>query len=73
MNQVRKVEVDIIKVAKQMGLNTERMLAYVFQGQPQQLDESSIQDNAVLEPLGQSARASFREPADLILLESNDR
>ncbi len=63
MNEVKKIEVDIIKVAEQMGLNTERMLAYVFRGQQQQMNGSFMQEVAALEPLEQSGGTSLQQPA----------
>jgi hypothetical protein len=69
MGEVRKIEVDIMKVAAQMGLNSQRMLEYVFQIQPQQLDQSLIQDEDLFEPEDSTANVSLQEPIHISIQE----
>lgn len=69
MGEVKKIEVDIMKVAAQMGLNSQCMLEYVFQRQPQQLDESLIQDQDLFEPDDPTTNVSLQEPIHIPVQE----
>jgi hypothetical protein len=69
MGEVRKIEVDIMKVAAQMGLNSQRMLEYVFQKQPQQLEQSLIQEEDLFEPEDSTASVSLQEPIHIPVQE----